>query len=540
MVGTTSLLVDDWAAAKIKVCDFGLSSMRAATESATVTINVLSSPSYSAPELSSGEHGYPVDVYSFSIILWELVTGLRVWQEIPRPFMILQAVEQGKRPEVPNNMFAGLIESCWDQDPSSRPQFSRVFEILEGLELSHSAGDASSGDASPGPPAFGRSSSASSGASPTASPGGLRRASRARSMNVKSFGLPRPNLQAIAQGADGSSLSRAASVQSFVRPGYPAGQTSSAPTSPAPRPAETAPTLSEKLSQAELQLQILRNDMARERDPIQRAKLEKTMGELTSDVMGFKEALGIDDFPPSPESDDRGQRPAPNAKVPTGNLIDLKDEYGTVAPPDDGGTVVAPDRQAPEVPILHAMDGFFLESPRPSSQSFVDVLSRIGRMSPERIRSILPLLVNADDTINRAKWVHAMRWFTPLCPEPASGQARPASGFLVSDMVDVLGRGEFHGNLSTTEAGPLLLSRPAGSYLIRFSTTVGAFSLSASSGTNVFHWRFNPGSGTTELRLEHHTYANVADVIQKHSPGGLALRCGMSTATLYLESPVNR
>jgi hypothetical protein len=81
-----------------------------------------------------------VDVYSFAIILWELITLQAVWTDMTALDLpknsdslwrgaVLRAVHGNKRPPSPGNHGAELqqlVESCWKQDPADRPSFPEI------------------------------------------------------------------------------------------------------------------------------------------------------------------------------------------------------------------------------------------------------------------------------------------------------------------------------------------------------------------------------------------------------------------------------
>eukprot|EP01087_Luapelamoeba_hula_P010598 TRINITY_DN2811_c0_g1_i2.p1 TRINITY_DN2811_c0_g1~~TRINITY_DN2811_c0_g1_i2.p1 ORF type:complete len:711 (-),score=170.90 TRINITY_DN2811_c0_g1_i2:53-2185(-) len=122
-----NVLVDkNWV---VKVADFGLSKVKQKDKSQGTT----GSPIYMAPEvLSDKPYDEKADVYSFGILLWELLTGGIPYQE--EGFKNLDqifahVVMEGKRPTLPPPTppaLADLIKKCWSADPSSRPSFAEV------------------------------------------------------------------------------------------------------------------------------------------------------------------------------------------------------------------------------------------------------------------------------------------------------------------------------------------------------------------------------------------------------------------------------
>jgi len=81
-----------------------------------------------------------VDVYSFAIVLWELVTG-------NLPFANMTAVQaafavavanKGVRPAIPHDCLPALGEimtRCWDANPEVRPPFTEIVRMLEHVEM---------------------------------------------------------------------------------------------------------------------------------------------------------------------------------------------------------------------------------------------------------------------------------------------------------------------------------------------------------------------------------------------------------------------
>eukprot|EP00276_Gloeochaete_wittrockiana_P003792 CAMPEP_0184644750 /NCGR_PEP_ID=MMETSP0308-20130426/1409_1 /TAXON_ID=38269 /ORGANISM="Gloeochaete witrockiana, Strain SAG 46.84" /LENGTH=575 /DNA_ID=CAMNT_0027073443 /DNA_START=147 /DNA_END=1874 /DNA_ORIENTATION=- len=122
---------------KAKVSDFGLSRVRREASSLTIGIG---SPLWMAPEVwEEKPYDGKADVYSFAVVMWELMTGLVPFSNL-RPFRIGQAVTAGERPPLPAdseadpllNRWSRLIRKCWDGDPQRRPDFSQVItELME-------------------------------------------------------------------------------------------------------------------------------------------------------------------------------------------------------------------------------------------------------------------------------------------------------------------------------------------------------------------------------------------------------------------------
>lgn len=78
-----------------------------------------------------------VDVYSFGIVLWELITGLLPFQNMTAVQAAFAVVNKGVRPVIPNDCLPVLSEimtRCWDTNPEVRPPFTEVVRMLENAE----------------------------------------------------------------------------------------------------------------------------------------------------------------------------------------------------------------------------------------------------------------------------------------------------------------------------------------------------------------------------------------------------------------------
>lgn len=94
-------------------------------------------PAYAAPEvLRNSAYSVSADVYSFAMVLWELITRQALYPGIP-PFQIIFTVgTQGTRPTLPASCHPGIakiIQECWAEDPSSRPSFVDLADRINQL-----------------------------------------------------------------------------------------------------------------------------------------------------------------------------------------------------------------------------------------------------------------------------------------------------------------------------------------------------------------------------------------------------------------------
>lgn len=133
-----NLLID--AAYNVKICDFGLSKHMSKKEDGE-DMEAAGTPYWTAPEVILGETvNRKADVFSFAIILWELVTREEPYSGLPGIEVAIKVAQEGLRPRIPKfcpDGYASLIQVCWEHDPKKRPNFSEVLERL--LEIKKQA-----------------------------------------------------------------------------------------------------------------------------------------------------------------------------------------------------------------------------------------------------------------------------------------------------------------------------------------------------------------------------------------------------------------
>ncbi|CAH9117697.1 unnamed protein product [Cuscuta europaea] len=119
----------------VKVCDFGLSRLKAHTFLSSKS--AAGTPEWMAPEVLRDEpSNEKSDVYSFGVILWELATLQQPWSNL-NPAQVVAAVGfKHKRLELPrdlNAQVAKVIEACWASEPWKRPSFATIMDMLRPL-----------------------------------------------------------------------------------------------------------------------------------------------------------------------------------------------------------------------------------------------------------------------------------------------------------------------------------------------------------------------------------------------------------------------
>ena len=130
---TLNVLLDD-SRRRCKVTDFGLSKSEelntALTQSTMGNGAARGTPSYMAPELlESNTFTEKTDVYSFALIIWEVLSGAVPWAGLMPMQVSIQVLLKQARPPEPEGAPADLVAlmtRCWAQAPDARPTFAEV------------------------------------------------------------------------------------------------------------------------------------------------------------------------------------------------------------------------------------------------------------------------------------------------------------------------------------------------------------------------------------------------------------------------------
>ncbi|XP_067853846.1 receptor-interacting serine/threonine-protein kinase 2-like isoform X2 [Heptranchias perlo] len=126
---------------RIKICDFGLAKWRKFTGQCSSKCSKNGGTlSYIPPECLedlNARKDVKFDVYSYAIVIWEILTCRTPYENAINPEHVKLCVKDGQRPDLatipadrPDVLFC-LMRKCWHEDPQKRPTFSKCVHDLE-------------------------------------------------------------------------------------------------------------------------------------------------------------------------------------------------------------------------------------------------------------------------------------------------------------------------------------------------------------------------------------------------------------------------
>ncbi|XP_042511194.1 RAF proto-oncogene serine/threonine-protein kinase isoform X2 [Macadamia integrifolia] len=123
---SSNLLVDkNWT---VKVGDFGLSKLKNATFLTAKSGG--GTPQWMAPEVLRNEPSdEKSDVFSFGVILWELMTESIPWSHLNSLQVVGVVGFMDRRLDIPEGLdprVSSIIHDCWQSDPDCRPSFKDI------------------------------------------------------------------------------------------------------------------------------------------------------------------------------------------------------------------------------------------------------------------------------------------------------------------------------------------------------------------------------------------------------------------------------
>ncbi|PRP87903.1 putative LRR receptor-like serine/threonine-protein kinase [Planoprotostelium fungivorum] len=116
-----------------KVSDFGMSREQK-TDDASTTQTMVGPLKWMSPEaIQKGEYSPKSDVFSFAVVMWEIITVEEPWAGLSGFDAAVGVIQRGDRMRIPETCdyaLADLIQQCWHVDPEQRPDFKNITRAL--------------------------------------------------------------------------------------------------------------------------------------------------------------------------------------------------------------------------------------------------------------------------------------------------------------------------------------------------------------------------------------------------------------------------
>ncbi|RIB25913.1 kinase-like domain-containing protein, partial [Gigaspora rosea] len=117
------------------IADLGLSIMPNIKHKEEKSNGIFGILQYVAPEvLDEGMYTTASDIYSFGIIMWEILYGRLVsYNQDIGPFLQKAICDNGLRPNIIDNSprdYVNLMKECWNKEPEKRPTAEEICKIF--------------------------------------------------------------------------------------------------------------------------------------------------------------------------------------------------------------------------------------------------------------------------------------------------------------------------------------------------------------------------------------------------------------------------
>eukprot|EP01119_Soliformovum_irregulare_P021572 TRINITY_DN720_c0_g1_i3.p1 TRINITY_DN720_c0_g1~~TRINITY_DN720_c0_g1_i3.p1 ORF type:complete len:760 (-),score=164.71 TRINITY_DN720_c0_g1_i3:51-2330(-) len=164
--------------------------------------------------------------------------------------------------------------------------------------------------------------------------------------------------------------------------------------------------------------------------------------------------------------------------------------------------------------VVSTMNAVFGDKVLITWTAFCNALSGVLKTNPQNIEK-LRFIFDSNCAVTKTIWDDFMQWFSPFT-------IGDEGGYDIGTVVEICAPPHFHGFLEGTDAQRKLKGRPDGTFLLRFSTQPGNYTLTVAYSGTVGHWRIQcekEDGKKPVFKLDGRTYSSLDDLIQTHKSG---------------------
>eukprot|EP00494_Astrolonche_serrata_P001404 UN01410 len=94
-------------------------------------IKIDDATNYTSVTSKKAQYGFKVDVFSYGIVLWSILTENQPYNKLRTLQDIQDAVLTNRRPTIPDDspqswiVMIGIMKQCWRENPKDRPNFKK-------------------------------------------------------------------------------------------------------------------------------------------------------------------------------------------------------------------------------------------------------------------------------------------------------------------------------------------------------------------------------------------------------------------------------
>ncbi|RHZ69450.1 hypothetical protein Glove_283g151 [Diversispora epigaea] len=129
-----NILLFNYKSYNLCISDFGLSKIVGQISKNPEKRNIFGVLPYIAPEVLCGEeYTKAADVYSFAMIIYEIITGFAPYYDMSHDIDLARQICDGLRPKIPiytPKLITRTIMQCWDAKVTNRPTFRELYKEL--------------------------------------------------------------------------------------------------------------------------------------------------------------------------------------------------------------------------------------------------------------------------------------------------------------------------------------------------------------------------------------------------------------------------